>query len=100
MAQPEGSLTSRRPVEPAKTGRASGSSAPRRNATSGAPERPPTRLRAIPGGNDESRCLRVEFEVRRADGARADELRERQLRAVLHLLLRAAALQADVRKAA
>lgn len=100
MAQPESSLTSRRQVDPAKTGRADGSPAPRRNATSGAPERPTTRLRAVPGGNAGSPDLRVEFEVRRAGGARAAELRERQLRAILHLLLRAAALRAKARKAA
>jgi hypothetical protein len=72
---------------------------PRPNATSEAPERPQTRLRAIPGGNDGSPGLRVEVEVRRAE-ARAEGLRERQLRAVVQLLLRAAALQAEARKAA
>src|SRR6266542_2714987 len=52
------------------------------------------RLRAASG-------LRVEVTIRRAEGAQADELRERQLRAVLRLLLRAAALQTEAaRKAA
>ncbi len=55
---------------------------------------------AITGGKGERPALHVELEIRRAGGAPAEDLRERQLRAILRLLLRAAALQAEARKAA
>jgi len=62
----------------------------------------PRRLQAVPrdGAEPDGGHLRVEVTIRRAKGAAAEELRERQLRAVLRLLQRAAALQAEARRAA
>jgi hypothetical protein len=89
--EPANRLTMRRRC--VKTGEVDESVAPHRNATSAGSERPTRRLGATTG-------LRVEVTIRRAEGAAAEELRERQLRAVLRLLQRAAALQAETRRAA
>lgn len=44
--------------------------------------------------------LTIEVTIRSADGAGASERRERQLRAIVRLLRRAAALEAEARRAA
>jgi hypothetical protein len=44
--------------------------------------------------------LRVTVTIRHAEGSAATELHERQLRALVRLLKRAAALQAEARRAA
>jgi hypothetical protein len=62
---------------------------PSRTQSSAASERPP-----------HANGLTVAVTIRDADAATADERRERQLRAIVRLLRRAAALQAAAKRAA